>query len=79
MAEESAADRIREQIDRQLSPAETEAYLSAPITEFEEEATIALIRWFRRRYPTLLERSAYIREAHARWLGATSSTLWQTG
>lgn len=62
-----ARDRIRGEVERQLSPAEAEAYLDAPITVFEEEETLALIRWFRRRYSTPLERSAYIRQAYARW------------
>ena len=36
----------------------------------EEEDTRALIRWFRRRYPTPSERLAYARRAYRRWVAA---------
>ena len=53
--------------DRALSPAETRAYLDAPITQAERDEVLALVRWFRRRYPTPAERLAYVRRAYARW------------
>jgi len=53
--------------DRVLGPAEARAYLDAPISEAEREEVLALVRWFRRRYPTPAERLAYVRRAYARW------------
>ena len=38
-----------------------------PITDDERESVLALVRWFRRRYPTPAERLAYVRRAYARW------------
>lgn len=53
--------------DRVLGPEEARAYLDAPISEAERDEVLALIRWFRRRYPTPAERLAYARRAYARW------------
>lgn len=52
---------------RRLSPAEARSYLDAPITQIEREAVRDLARWFLRRYPTPVERLAYVRRAYARW------------
>ncbi len=53
--------------DRTLGPVEAREYLDAPITQAERDNVVALVRWFRRRYPTPAERLAYVRRAHARW------------
>jgi hypothetical protein len=53
--------------DRQLSPSEAQEYLDAPLTEAEREDVRTLVEWFRHRYPTPLERLAYVRRAYARW------------
>ena len=53
--------------DRALEPAEARAYLEAPITQTERDGVLALVRWFRHRYPTPAERLAYVRRAYARW------------
>jgi hypothetical protein len=53
--------------DRQLSPAEAQAYLDAPISDTEREDVLALNRWFTVRYPTGAERLAYVRRAYLRW------------
>ena len=53
--------------DRSLDPASARAYLEAPVTEREREDVLALVSWFRRRYPTPVERLAYTRRAYARW------------
>jgi hypothetical protein len=53
--------------DRRLSPDEARAYLDAPITDAERDAVRDLVRWFRRRYPTPVERLTYVRRAYARW------------
>jgi len=56
--------------ERQLSPDEVRAALAVPLGEREEEESRALIRWFRRRYPTPAERLAYVRRAYRRWQAA---------
>jgi hypothetical protein len=53
--------------DRELTPAEARVYLDAPLTASERDDALALAAWFRRRYPTPLERLAYVRRAYARW------------
>jgi hypothetical protein len=53
--------------DRRLPPEEFEAGLAIALTDEEVEENLALIRWFRRRYPTPTERLAYVRRAYARW------------
>jgi hypothetical protein len=59
--------RIRELVDRSLSPAEVRAWLDTPISSAEREEVLALVAWFTRRYPTPIERLAYVRQAYARW------------
>jgi hypothetical protein len=61
--------------NRTLTAAEARAYLDAPATEAERAEVRALAEWFQRRYPTPLERLAYVRRAYARWrrtLGAAA-------
>lgn len=63
--------------ERSLEPAEARAYLETPITDAERDEVRALVQWFRHRYPTPVERLAYVRRAYARWrrfptLGARS-------
>jgi len=53
--------------NRTLEPAEARAYLEAPVTDAEREEVLALVRWFRRRYPTPLQRLQYVRRAYFRW------------
>ena len=53
--------------ERTLEPAEAREYLEAPITQAERDEVLALVRWFRRRYPTPAERLAYVRRVYARW------------
>jgi hypothetical protein len=62
-----AAGRARDDWGRQLTPAEADAYLATPIADSEQDEVMALVRWFRRRYPTGAERLAYIRRAYRRW------------
>jgi hypothetical protein len=64
---QSRARRAVEEADRQVTAAEAAAYLAAPISEVEREQAVALIRWFRRRYPTGADRLAYVRRAYRRW------------
>jgi hypothetical protein len=65
-----ALARIRALSERQLSPEEVRTALAVPLGEAEEEETRALIRWFRRRYPTPADRLAYVRRAYRRWTAA---------
>jgi hypothetical protein len=53
--------------NRSLGRAEAREYLEAPVTAVERDEVIALVRWFRRRYPTPVERLAYVRRAYSRW------------
>jgi formylglycine-generating enzyme required for sulfatase activity len=53
--------------NRELDPQEVCAYLDAPVTDAERAEVLALVAWFRRRYPTPAERLAYVRRAYVRW------------
>jgi len=53
--------------NRTLAPDEARAYVEGPIPDAEREEILALVRWFKRRYPTAGERLAYVRRAYARW------------
>ena len=53
--------------NRRLSPVEAQEYLDAPISDAEREQLQDLVAWFTRRYPSPLERLAYVRRAYARW------------
>ena len=63
----SKVRRAAEEAQRQVTGAEAAAYLAAPISEAERDEAVALIRWFRRRYPTGADRLAYVRRAYRRW------------
>lgn len=62
-------ERARRHYERELSPEEAQEALGVPLTPSEVEGNLELIRWFRSRYPTPLERSAYVRRAWRRWVG----------
>ena len=59
--------RLRAWTERQLTAEEVRAWLSVPIGDDERAEVLSLVRWFRRRHPTPVERLAYVRRAHARW------------
>ena len=61
---------LRALSDRRLSPEEFDAYVRAPVSDFEREQREELVAWFLRRYPTPAERLAYARRAYARWAAA---------
>lgn len=67
MTSPASAARLRTLAERRLGAEEWRAALALPIGEQEMEENRALIRWFRRRYPTALERLAYVRRASRRW------------
>ena len=62
-----ARARLAELANRQLTIDEWRAQVAVPSTPEEIEHTLALVRWFRRRYPTAADRFAYVRRAYARW------------
>ena len=64
---DAAVVRLRAFADRRLTPDEVCEWLSAPMSDEEREDSLALIRWFRRRYPEAIDRLAYVRRAYARW------------
>ena len=60
-------DRLRAAADREVSAQDARGYLDRPMSADEREGVLALVRWFRRRYPTPVSRLAYARRANARW------------
>jgi hypothetical protein len=69
-ADEATRARLRALHEEPLPREEFLRRLALPISEAERETTLELIRWFRRRYPTPLERLAWARRAQKRWLRA---------
>ena len=65
------AARLRAWSDRRLSGEELRERLDVPIGEDERAGVQALIRWFRRKYPTPADRLAYVRRTYARWTAST--------
>lgn len=63
------AARLRAEVGRTLPADEFRIALAVPIGHEERAEALALIAWFRRRYPTPLERPAYVRRANRRWAG----------
>jgi hypothetical protein len=59
--------KLRALADRTLSAEEWAERAAVPIGPEELQQSRELIRWFRRRYPTVGERLAYVRRAYARW------------
>lgn len=68
----AAIEKARRLAEEPLSPEEYRARANVPIGEAEREEVLALIRWFRKRYPTAADRLAYVRRAYARWTTAAS-------
>jgi hypothetical protein len=58
---------LAEIVNRQVSLDELRDALERPIDEHEREEILSLVRWFTRRYPSPVERLAYVRHAYARW------------
>ncbi len=66
--------RLRALSERRLSREEVEAALQTPISDSEREEILALVAWFRRGYPTPLDRLAYVRRAYRRWQNSLEPT-----
>lgn len=59
--------RIQALAERRLGLEELNAWVDAPMTDEERERILELVRWFKHRYPTALERFRYIDRAYVRW------------
>lgn len=59
--------RIRADSERRLTAEEVRERLAIPISDQERAETVALIRWFCRRYPTPGERLAAARRLYRQW------------
>jgi hypothetical protein len=67
MLSDAAAKRIAALVERRVTVSELRDALDRPISEREREDVLDLVRWFCQRYPTPLERLAYVRRAYRRW------------
>jgi hypothetical protein len=67
MTRDEVAARVAHLVNRRVSAAELREALETPLSDEERNGTVALSRWFCRRYPTPLERLAYVRRAYRRW------------
>jgi hypothetical protein len=59
--------------EAEMSPDEFRRRIAAPMDDREREETIALIRWFERRYPTPKARLAYARRKYREWTRYTGT------
>ena len=59
--------RLREMAERPLPVSEFLRRAAIPLTDEEVEANAELVRWFRRRYPTPLDRFRYCDREYAAW------------
>jgi hypothetical protein len=64
--------RLAELASRELSLDDWRAQAAIPLSPDEIASTLALVHWFRTRYPTAAHRLAYIRRALVRWRRATA-------
>jgi hypothetical protein len=64
---DAARARLAGLANRELSEDEWRAQAALPLSREEAESTLALVRWFRGRYPTATSRLAHARRAYARW------------
>jgi hypothetical protein len=64
---EPPSEELRRLVEEPLPADEFARRLAVPLTDEEVEDTIALHRWFVRRYPTALERLAYVRRKYREW------------
>ena len=63
-------ERLTALAEWQLTPDQVRAAMAVPLSDSERDESLSLIRWFRRRYPTPVERLAYARRAYRRWSAA---------
>jgi hypothetical protein len=63
-----AIRRVRQAAERELTADEVDDLLHGPWAAGEREEALALIKWFRDRYPTPSARLRWARQAYARWV-----------
>ena len=61
-------DEIGALVERRVSAEEVRSALDIHMGAAEREEILALVRWFKRRYPTGADRLTYVRRAYVRWL-----------
>jgi hypothetical protein len=62
-----AVAAVRALAERRLSAEEFNAYVDAPLSDFEREEIAANIEWFKRRYPTPAARLRWASRTWAQW------------
>jgi len=62
--EDYLSPKIAALVNQRLDAVEFDRRVSAPLTQDELAANLELIRWFRRRYPTVKERLDYARHMY---------------
>ena len=60
-------DELRALYERRLTRSEYDAGARVPLSDQEIEDTLALVDWFTRRYPTVLDRFRYVTRKTAEW------------
>jgi hypothetical protein len=70
---DAAHARLAALANRELGEEEWRAQAAVQLAQDEIESTLALVRWFRGRYPTATSRLAYARRAYARWRRAAGT------
>jgi hypothetical protein len=68
MKDQQIADRLRSLVERRVSAEEVRRAVNEPLSGAEIEEILGLVRWFRRRYPSGVDRLTYVRQAYARWI-----------
>jgi hypothetical protein len=58
---------LLEQADTPLSPEQFDRIVNAPCVGDEHEETVALIRWFERRFPTAKQRLDWASKSFEEW------------
>ena len=68
----AAIEAVQRAANRRLDAEEFAARLAVPMTPEERDDALALIRWFRARYPTPAARLAHARRLGRSWFDASS-------
>jgi hypothetical protein len=66
-------DELKAMYERRLTRAEYEAAAAIPLSHQEIEDTLALVDWFTRRYPSVLDRFRYVTRKTAEWSASRRS------
>lgn len=74
-ASRETRERLKSLAEQPLPLDEWQRRLAIPLSPEEIEHTQSLVLWFRRRYPTVGERLAYVRRTFKRWTGQGDSQI----